>query len=59
MDIGKEERTIIIEPVTTPVPRREPAPAKEPVKVPVPEREKVPAGAGTFRSWREHEHTYA
>lgn len=40
MDIGKEERTITVEPITSPVPpKRTPAPA--PVKVP--EREKVPA----------------
>lgn len=40
MNIGKEERTIIVEPLTSPVPpRRTPAPA--PVKVP--EREKVGA----------------
>jgi hypothetical protein len=44
MDIGKIERTIIIEPVTQPVPSKAPAPAKEPVKVP--EREKTPARAG-------------
>jgi hypothetical protein len=44
MDIGREERTIIIEPVKQPVPRREPAPKREPVKVP--EREKTPARAG-------------
>ncbi|HEY1437382.1 MAG TPA: hypothetical protein VGG82_07755 [Casimicrobiaceae bacterium] len=46
MDIGKIERTIIIEPVTQPVPSKAPAPAKEPVKVP--EREKTPARAGVY-----------
>jgi len=50
MDIGKEERTIIIEPVKTPVPRKTPAPAKEPVKVP--EREKIPARAGILLGGR-------
>ena len=48
MDIGKEERTIIVEPLENPVPAREPAPAKEPAPVREPatpqrEREKVPA----------------
>jgi len=39
MDIGKEERTIIVEPTENPVPEREPVPAKEPKRTPVPERE--------------------
>jgi hypothetical protein len=39
MDIGKEERTIIVEPIKSPVPEREPVPAKEPKRQPVPERE--------------------
>jgi hypothetical protein len=46
MNIGREERVIIVEPITTPVPQREtqPAPARrEPVTVPQREREKVPA----------------
>lgn len=41
MELGKEEPTIVIEPVEEPVPgEREPAPA-EPVEAP--ERETVPA----------------
>jgi hypothetical protein len=46
MDIGKEERTIIVEPVKNPVPVTEPAPAREPERTPAKprrEREKVPA----------------
>ena len=46
MDIGKEERTIIVEPVESPVPAKEPAPAREPERTPAKpqrEREKVPA----------------
>ena len=43
MDIGKEEKTIIVEPLTTPVPPKEApaAPERRPVKTPEPE--KVPA----------------
>ena len=43
MDIGKEKRTIIVEPVENPVPEREPAKAPPPPeKVPA-QPEKVPA----------------
>jgi hypothetical protein len=38
MDIGKEERTIIVEPVENPVPQ-EPMPATEPAHVPTPAEE--------------------
>jgi hypothetical protein len=30
MDIGKEDRPIIVEPARTPVPKREPAPTRAP-----------------------------
>ena len=42
MDIGKEERTIIVEPMKNPVPQKEPVPAKEPVKTPEREPAKTP-----------------
>ena len=49
MNIGKEERTIKVEPMEDPIPqretkpapaRREPAPTKQPVKVPEREKER-------------------
>jgi hypothetical protein len=40
MDIGKEGKPIIIEPAVTPVPQREPAPAR---RKPVPRKEPTPA----------------
>jgi len=42
MDIGKEKRTITVEPITEPVPKREPAPTPPP---PMPKKkpDKVPA----------------
>jgi hypothetical protein len=41
MDIGKEKKKVIVEPLTSPVPRKAPAsPPQQPVK---PEREKVGA----------------
>lgn len=45
MDIGKEEETIIIEPIVDPVPRREETPWPEPAEpvTPQPVREPVPA----------------
>jgi hypothetical protein len=44
MEIGKPERTIVIEPVESPVPQKEPVEApKEPAPVKVPEKEPVPA----------------
>lgn len=46
MDIGKEERTIIVEPLETPVPQRTPEPMPEPEKVPEREPEKVPVPVG-------------
>lgn len=42
MDIGKEEKTITVEPITTPVPAKEPTPAPTPEREPA-EPEKVPA----------------
>ena len=46
MDIGKEKKVIIIEPLESPVPERRPEPAAPPKEAPVqPERkpEKAPA----------------
>ena len=41
MEIGKEEKPFVTEPVEEPVPRRESEP--EPKPAPKPKREKVPA----------------
>jgi hypothetical protein len=42
MNIGKEERTIIVEPAENPVPEKEPVPEREPARQPR-EPEKVPS----------------
>jgi hypothetical protein len=42
MDIGKEKKKIVSDPITVPVPKREPQPAREPSPEPVqPEKEPV------------------
>lgn len=48
MDIGKEDKPIIIEPAKSPVPERAPAPRREPIRRKEPNRpavrpEKVPS----------------
>jgi hypothetical protein len=42
MDIGKEERTIIVTPVENPVPARETKPARQPARTPQPQRAPAP-----------------
>jgi hypothetical protein len=46
MDIGKEERPYVLEPVVEPVPGIVPVPA-EPERVAAPEPERVPAEVGS------------
>jgi hypothetical protein len=41
MDIGETQKTYTIEPVESPIPRKQPEPVREPAPLPVPE--KVPA----------------
>lgn len=41
MEIGKEKKTIVIEPIESPIPNRELAPTREPAPIPEPTKEPV------------------